>query len=215
MSNGTKQAGNKKTDRKRDIIYGGLKVFCEKGYDGTTVDDIVKKAGCSHGLFYHYFSTKKEVFDEIIKLKSDRNFSDLQNSIEETASCCEKLRAVINSMFYGLVHDENYAYYFYFFVSNSFNLKEKNIKLPPPPKDKEGKFKRPVIDFFEKIFEEGQKNGEFTDKYTPKECAIIFNSIIQGATLGYVIAPKEIQQNISLPNTEFIIDIFRKETCNE
>ena len=44
-----------KAERKDQIVLAGLKVFCEKGYDGAKVDDIVKKAGCSHGLFYHYF----------------------------------------------------------------------------------------------------------------------------------------------------------------
>ena len=40
----------------------GKHTNCEKGYDNATVDDIVKKAKCSHGLFYHYFKNKKEIF---------------------------------------------------------------------------------------------------------------------------------------------------------
>ncbi len=40
-----------KARRKEQIVLAGLKVFCEKGYEGAKVDDIVKKAGCSHGLF--------------------------------------------------------------------------------------------------------------------------------------------------------------------
>ena len=54
-----------KAERKDQIVLAGLKVFCEKGYDGAKVDDIVKKAGCSHGLFYHYFRNKQEIFDEL------------------------------------------------------------------------------------------------------------------------------------------------------
>ena len=34
-----------KAERKDQIVLAGLKVFCEKGYDGAKVDDIVKKAG--------------------------------------------------------------------------------------------------------------------------------------------------------------------------
>ena len=50
-----KKEALKNKDRKELILNGALKVFCEKGYESTTVDDITKKAGCSHGLFYHYY----------------------------------------------------------------------------------------------------------------------------------------------------------------
>ena len=48
-----------KENRRTDIVVAALKVFCEKGYDGATINDIVKKAKCSHGLFYHYFNVLK------------------------------------------------------------------------------------------------------------------------------------------------------------
>lgn len=57
-----------KESRKRELAIAGLKVFCEKGFDGATIEDIVKKAGCSHGLFYHYFKNKNEVFDETMRI---------------------------------------------------------------------------------------------------------------------------------------------------
>ena len=70
--------------------------------------------------------------------------------------------------------------------------------------------KKPFITILENIFIEGQKNGEFTDKYTAKECAKLLFSIIQGASLGYVIAPKDIQKQMQPPNIDFILDVFNK-----
>lgn len=207
------ETSSMKNSRKEDILYGGLKVFCEKGYDAATVDDIVKKAGCSHGLFYHYFKSKKEVFDEILLIKRDRDDSETDERLKAAKNCKEKLRIIINRMFNEMVNDENFAYYFYFFVSTSFNIKEK--ALPPPPPDGARKPRRPVFKVVEEIFAEGQKNGEFTKKYSAGEFASLLLSIVQGATLGYVIAPKEVQKNITLPDTEFIIDIFRKGDPNE
>ena len=197
-----------KTDRRSGILHGALKAFCKKGYDGTTVDDIVNKAGCSHGLFYHYFSSKKEVFDEIIRFRTDSYFNRLVSAVKNKSNSREKRRAITQSLFDEIKNDENYSYYFYFLVSSGFSLKDK--KLPPPPKDENGNFKPRPVDFLKDIFAEGQKSGEFTDKYTPVACARLFNSIIRGATLGYVIAPKEIQKNIELPETDFILDIFSK-----
>lgn len=54
-------------DRRRSkLILFALKAFAEYGYDHTAIDDITRPAKCSHGLFYHYFSSKEAVFDALI-----------------------------------------------------------------------------------------------------------------------------------------------------
>ena len=44
----------KKDAKRRQILNGALRSFCEKGIASTTIDDVCNKVGCSHGLFYHY-----------------------------------------------------------------------------------------------------------------------------------------------------------------
>lgn len=39
-----------------------MEVFAKQGYHGTTVDDIVAAAATSKGAFYHYFSSKQDLF---------------------------------------------------------------------------------------------------------------------------------------------------------
>jgi AcrR family transcriptional regulator len=39
-----------------------MEVFAEKGYHGTTVDDVVAASATSKGAFYHYFSSKQNIF---------------------------------------------------------------------------------------------------------------------------------------------------------
>ena len=86
-----------KAERKDQIVLAGLKVFCEKGYDGAKVDDIVKKAGCSHGLFYHYFRNKQEIFDEIMKNANNDTYEVVEKYISSgTGAYREKLRFLGN-----------------------------------------------------------------------------------------------------------------------
>jgi AcrR family transcriptional regulator len=47
------------------IINSAHELFSEKGYDKTTVADIIKKAGSSKGGFYHHFRSKEEVIEAI------------------------------------------------------------------------------------------------------------------------------------------------------
>jgi AcrR family transcriptional regulator len=56
----------KGTALKNKIIETAHLFFSEKGYDKTSVNDIIKKLGISKGAFYHYFNSKDEVLDAII-----------------------------------------------------------------------------------------------------------------------------------------------------
>lgn len=47
--------------RKEEIILAARELFREKGYEQTTVRDIVQKLGVAQGLFYYYFKNKEEV----------------------------------------------------------------------------------------------------------------------------------------------------------
>lgn len=51
----------KKTDRKNDILHSARDLFHDKGYNDTTIDDIVQKAGVGKGTFYRYFSNKTDL----------------------------------------------------------------------------------------------------------------------------------------------------------
>lgn len=54
--------------RRKEIIESSILIFSKKGFFNTTVDDIANELHMSHGLFYHYFKNKDELFDEIIDI---------------------------------------------------------------------------------------------------------------------------------------------------
>lgn len=47
-----------KREKQDRMINAGLKVFAKNGYRHATTDDIVKEAGISKGLLFHYFNNK-------------------------------------------------------------------------------------------------------------------------------------------------------------
>ena len=47
-----------KREKQDRMINAGLKVFAKSGYRHATTDDIVKEAGISKGLLFHYFTNK-------------------------------------------------------------------------------------------------------------------------------------------------------------
>lgn len=54
-----------KKDKQDKMINAALKVFALKGYRHASTDDIVKEAGISKGLLFHYFGSKVGVYEFI------------------------------------------------------------------------------------------------------------------------------------------------------
>ncbi|MBD5464760.1 MAG: TetR/AcrR family transcriptional regulator [Lachnospiraceae bacterium] len=51
-----------KKEKQDRIINGALKVFALNGYKRASTDEMVKEAGISKGLLFHYFESKKGVY---------------------------------------------------------------------------------------------------------------------------------------------------------
>ena len=64
--------------RKEAILAGALKVFNQLGIDKTTMDEIAKESGFGKATLYYYFSSKEEVFIEIMNY----GWKDLWQGIE-------------------------------------------------------------------------------------------------------------------------------------
>ncbi len=196
-----------KEERKRDIVVSALKVFCEKGYNGTTINDIVKKARCSHGLFYHYFSSKKDIFNAVAETRGKNMITFLDDVLIEKTDYLSKLKKLTEYTFENMKKDEIFAYRYYFFLSNIFIKAESGAILP--------KCKEPPHIKMHSFFEKGIESGDFSSRHSPSECAKLYNCIIQGATINFILCPKEFKESFKFPDLQFIIDIFKKETVND
>ncbi len=53
--------------QKDKMLSASLTLFVTNGYHGTTVRDIAKAAGISVGLIFHYFPTKQDILEELLK----------------------------------------------------------------------------------------------------------------------------------------------------
>ena len=61
--------GRRETNRIRNrnaILLAARECFREKGYDNSTIRDIVRKTGLATGTFYNYFSSKQDIFAALL-----------------------------------------------------------------------------------------------------------------------------------------------------
>lgn len=60
-------------ETERKILDVARKLFTEKGYDHTTIQDIVDGLGMSKGAVYHHFKSKEAIYDRITDLYYDKH----------------------------------------------------------------------------------------------------------------------------------------------
>lgn len=65
MPEKTEERARRSVDKRRLILDSAVKVFADKGYDGTRISDIARDAAIAYGLVYHYFKNKEEILDTI------------------------------------------------------------------------------------------------------------------------------------------------------
>ena len=74
----------KKIETKNRIFEVSGKLFKEKGFENTTIDEITKEAGIAKGTFFNYFPTKESLILYFAEQKADLIY-DLKEQEEEEA----------------------------------------------------------------------------------------------------------------------------------
>jgi len=85
-------------ERRAQIIQAALACFTRKGYNNTTMDDIVAESGLSKGSLYWYFKSKDDLFAAAF-LSSITNFGqEAIAGLDQFATASGKLRALAQAM---------------------------------------------------------------------------------------------------------------------
>ncbi|MFA5421383.1 MAG: TetR/AcrR family transcriptional regulator [Bacilli bacterium] len=192
-----------KDERRNLILETALRLFAVRGYDSVVISDITEEANCSHGLFYHYFANKAEVFLELIaiaeegaskKRKEESNYSKVP--------ALQAIREIVTHMLDEIYQEDKGLYFLYMFVNMHLQR-----TLPLPPKEKSAGAKKPFFHFFVDLIARGQKEGDVPGG-DPREFAIIYYSIIKGLCYTRI---NMIKKTVTKPSPDIIMNLFTKK----
>jgi len=55
----------KPDERREEILQAGCRLFLAKGYENTTMRDVMRELDIAKGTIYHYFKSKEELLDAV------------------------------------------------------------------------------------------------------------------------------------------------------
>lgn len=77
------------------LLQAAMDVFAERGYHGTTVDDIVGASETSKGAFYHYFPSKQGIFLNLLDQLAEMVESSVEAAIGTGEGALAKVEAAL------------------------------------------------------------------------------------------------------------------------
>jgi len=96
--------------KRQQILDGARQVFLEHGYDGASVNDIVRAAGVSKGTVYAYFPSKERVFEALVFEDRRRQAERLVEFADDKREPDEVLRQLGISLMRMLTEPRSIAY---------------------------------------------------------------------------------------------------------
>ena len=140
-------------ERKLRILKGALKVFSDSGIDKTTMDEIASESGFGKATLYYYFSSKDDVFIDIMELGWKQLWQGLESRIVENIGPRKKFIGIIKKM--GKIVTEDKTMYEFLFTAPNY--------IQDTHKQTWKTYQERLYAILQSIIEEGIKKKEFVD----------------------------------------------------
>ena len=93
-----------------EILGVAARIFSERGYQGTTLDDIAAAANISRSTFYSYFASKEELLHRIYRQVISTTQAAVARMAGEDRPAPEKLRRIIRYLISYLATHTSHAF---------------------------------------------------------------------------------------------------------
>lgn len=185
-----------KDERREQILSAALKVFARRGFAATKISDIVAQGGMSHGLVYHYFKSKEEIFYELLHRALSTSGQSLLMVEGMPISPLQKVYETAKYILTGIDQWEDTSYYFLIVIHGAL--------MDTHEKDKVFADSEVAVESLMRILKQGQEQGEVRNGDT-REMAILFFAAIQGVAF-YKLS----MQNFKLPDPQLLVAMVKK-----
>ena len=153
----------KRISTKSRIVKAAWNLFYKKGYEQTTVEDIINASRTSKGTFYHYFKGKESLLNSLSYL-FDEKYEELSASIDPDMSAYDKLLHLNHELFYMIETSVDISLLAFLYSSQLVTKDKKSL----------ADSKRFYFKWITEILEDGLKSGEFKNTSTAKELMKIY-----------------------------------------
>lgn len=125
------KAKTESASRERDIVATAARLFKEKGYRATTLEDIAAAVGMLKGSLYYYIRSKEELLYLVVRDPIRQVYSELEAIVVSDLPFTEKIaKAIANHMTVFHLHYPHIAVYLHDYRHLMDKLEQNVIETP-------------------------------------------------------------------------------------
>lgn len=163
----------------KKIEETALLFFAKKGFKGTKITDISSYLNISPGLIYHYYNSKKELYQNILTKYIIARDKQLQNLVSSSLPAINKFIQFTNNIQNQLLNNPKFSLMFTLMQKLALEQGITGIVL---------KWQKLPLTLVSAIIEEGQKENIMYPG-DPHSMALLYYSLIEDIAINSVITP--------------------------
>jgi TetR/AcrR family transcriptional regulator, cholesterol catabolism regulator len=171
----------RKKDVTRQLIFvEAVKLFREKGFEMTTVDDICERADVAKGTFFNYFPKKEAVLAYLFEKHWLESGAEIQAIMEADRPVRGKLQDI-----YALAaaaHEEDRGL-------SAYVLQELSSRMFGPTEEHHARWH----ELFHRVLREGQARGEVRAEVDPEAAEAVLSGVFMASLFHWVCWPEKPQ----------------------
>lgn len=148
----------RKERTRRALLQAADRLFCEKGFDATTVEEIAHAADVAKGTFFNYFETKETLLIHLLALQIEDALAEVPGAGQPAP---ERLRLTLKAAWDALAP--------YRHLTRHAVLH--NVRPPRPPRERPQKMPRALIT----LIQQGQEEGTIRAEIDAETVAFFLN----------------------------------------
>jgi TetR/AcrR family transcriptional repressor of nem operon len=173
----------KKQFDETEVLVKARELFSEKGYNGTSMDDLVQATGVSRSSIYDTFGDKHGLFLKSLDQYRCSQQGDLEKQCGKTDSPKKKIRAIFDYTIKAILADKDRKGCLMINMSMELSAVDKEVAAVSLMNMEE------MEQTFSSLVKEGQTKGEISKKFTPKALGRHLYSSLMGLRVGGMSRP--------------------------
>jgi AcrR family transcriptional regulator len=205
MARSKEQNERMRESRKEKIRNAALLQFVKQGLFATRIQDIAAQAGIAQGLLYHYYSSKDEIFVDLINDALDKTIAASYSVRDMESGPGEKIRFALERLVDTIENSQTFLDTCRL-ITQAIN----STALPIDAQDLIQKKRNIPYQVIEAIMAAGQKEGTIVGG-DPKMLSILFWTSINGLAIYYATTNRrEVKLDYRVIASMFLVEPERE-----